>query len=124
MMHKGRVWCVVDLTAGTLAERIDQLTEKLTEHTWTNCAGWRLEGFLFLNDQTSENGAFEVAIVREADLVQTESITFSWCTKERARELIERIVKGNHVCVWSGIAGITALQLQTWQEHGACRHCA
>jgi len=55
------------------------LATKLTEFTWTLCTGFRLGGFLWLNDSTSEDGAQEYAVIREVDKQQVESITASWC---------------------------------------------
>jgi hypothetical protein len=56
--HENRTWCVVP------AESAEWLAKKLVEHTWTLCAGWSLGGYLFLNDATHEDGAFEVAVVK------------------------------------------------------------
>jgi len=68
----------------------EELAEKLTEHTWTLCTGFRLGKLLFLNDATHEDGAGEYAVVLEgsAQSIQIESITFSWCNYARALELI------------------------------------
>src|SRR3954452_6168568 len=75
--HKARTWVVYP------AESAEWLAENLIGHSWCSCAGWSLGGYLFLNDQTSEDGAFEVAVVKppaEPDGVwwQVESITFGW----------------------------------------------
>jgi|SRR5215472_11785305 len=88
MMHKQRRHYV-----GTV-ETAEQLAEKLTQHTWTLCTGFRLGGFLFLNDSTSEDGAAEWAVVRESDSMQVESITFGWCDQARALELLKQLEAG------------------------------
>src|ERR1700730_12832113 len=76
-LHKSRRWAIWP------AESAEWLAEKLIGHSWCSCAGWSLGGYLFLNDQTSEDGAFEVAIVKPpaepgGDWWQVESITFGW----------------------------------------------
>jgi hypothetical protein len=70
-------------------ESAEALAEKLTGHSWCSCAGWSLGGYLFLNDQTSEDGAFEVAVVKPpakpgGQWWQVESVTFGWYLSESA----------------------------------------
>ena len=90
MMHLSRKWHVGGETdPATLAE-------KLTAHTWTVCTGFRCNGYLWLNDATSENGAQEYAVVLEADGSQVESVTASWCTEARLLEIVQRIQAGEH----------------------------
>jgi len=76
MMHRSRRFAVGNLLATELAD-------KLKESTWTLCTGFRCGRFLWLNDSTSEDAVQEYAVVRESDMFQVESITVSWCTKER-----------------------------------------
>ena len=57
-MHTRRRWVVVP------AQSAPRLAEKLVNHSWCSLAGWSLGGCLFLNDQTSPDGAFEVAVVK------------------------------------------------------------
>lgn len=73
----------------------EELAEKLTQHTWTLCAAFKIRDLLFLNDSLSEDGAAEFAVVRGDR--QIESITFGWCTEEQAREYIRRLLKGDLV---------------------------
>jgi hypothetical protein len=75
-MHLHRVWAVSDLDCTP-----EELADKLAEHSWTLCTGFRCGDVYWLNDATSEDGAQEYAIVRVADLVQIDSITASWCDK-------------------------------------------
>lgn len=93
MLHPSRTFHITD------AESVDDLCEKLTQHTWTLCTGFRLraEGqtLLFLNDSTSEDGAQEYAVL--AGDHQVESITFGWCTPERAGELVRQVLDGHVV---------------------------
>ncbi len=86
-MHDQRVWSVADAKdAETLAHDL--------KHTWTLCTGFRLGGYLFLNDSTSEDAIQEYAVVRERDLVQIESITFGWCSPEKALEYVRDAIAG------------------------------
>ncbi len=71
---------------------VDDLTEALIERTWTVDSGFEYEGLLFFNDAFSENGAQEYAVYRDGQ--QIESITFSWCEYDRAREIILELVEG------------------------------
>lgn len=130
MMHKKRMWCVVEVEGTDQASVAASLAEKLTEHSWCSCAGWRVRmpspqpDYLFLNDQTSENGAFEVAILIErGDLPQVESITFSWCDQSKAEEYIRRALAGEYdAAAWP--SSITHGQIQTPEQHRACSLCA
>jgi hypothetical protein len=86
MLHKNRTWTLTELT------RAEELAEKLTAHTWTGCTGFRLGKLLFLSDASSGNGAQEYAVVVEypnGKYLQIESITFSWCSYDRALKLIK-----------------------------------
>jgi hypothetical protein len=78
-MHKNRTWCVHPIAWA------EDLAETLVDHTWVSCAGWQLGNYLFLNDQTCEDGAFEVAIVKiptgeGQPWWQVETVTFGWFT--------------------------------------------
>ena len=117
MMHKRRTWQVKDV-GGPF-----DLAYMLTEQSWCCCQGFRQNGYLYLNDATSENGAQEYAVVRESDMRQVESITFSWIDEEAARRNIWAVTTGGvHQHNWE--SGITAEQLQSAEQHGRCPHCA
>jgi hypothetical protein len=95
MLHKNRIFAVSPV------ETAPELAEKLTRHTWTCCTGFSLTGhpeYLFLNDSFSEDGAQEYAVLkrsREGRVTrQVESITFGWCSQDRALELIQEVVSG------------------------------
>lgn len=115
MIHEKRKYVVVDVASA------EELAKKLTEMTWCLCNGFRFDGLLFLNDAFSEDGAQEYAVIREKDMVQVESVTFSWINDQtKAQRIIERLVKdeqGEVLCR-------AAPTIQTSQEHGRCRHCA
>ena len=58
MFHKKRVWCVSPVGSA------EELAEKITQHSWTLCTGFQIDGYLFLNYATSEDGAQEYAVVK------------------------------------------------------------
>lgn len=119
MMHVSRVWCVAPI------ESAEELAKKLVDSTWTLCTAFELQGYLFINDSTSEDGAQEYAVVkRQADgtFLQVESITFGWCNFERALEHIRRAISGGDDA--NDFAMPVTPRLETAQEHGRCRFCA
>jgi hypothetical protein len=66
----------------------------MTNHTRCGCAGWSLGGYVFLNDQTGEDAAFEVAVVEPPAEeggagLPIESFTSGWCSRVEAPGLIE-----------------------------------
>ena len=73
---------------------LDELVEKLTEHTWTLCTCFAYQGLLFANDSFSEDGAQEYAVYKEDR--QIESLTVSWMTRESLREVIEGLLRGTY----------------------------
>lgn len=95
---------------------VEELAEKLTGHDWTLCTGFELQGLLFLNDSFSEDGAGEWAVFREGH--QVETITFSWCSYERALELIQWLLGGGGENL-SGPLPAT----EPAEQHGKCRFC-
>jgi hypothetical protein len=142
-MHWSRTWVVHP------APSAEWLAEKLIGHTWCSCQGWSLGGYLFLNDQTSENGAFEVAVVKppaepDGQWWQVESVTFGWLTSplvlrqhmqetgrrvtplELSLEHINDAVSGR---LDPGQPGSVAWKcdpcaIETPEPHGRCHHCA
>ena len=118
MLFAKRVWAVRNV------ESAAKLAELLTQFNWTGCTGFRLGGYLFLNDATSPDGAQEYGIVREKDGLQVESVTISWCTQEQAQKYIEAAVRGEYDgYAWESGIDI-ARQVQTPAEHGRCHLCA
>ncbi len=116
MLHKHRVWCVANATdATTLAHNL-----KLV---WTLCTGFRLSGYLFLNDSTSEDAVQEYAVVREQDLKQVESITFGWCSPENALLYVQEAIAGKYDDQRVG-RSLTRDQIQAPEPHGTCGLCA
>lgn len=88
MVHKERTWAVKDVYDP------QELVKLLTQYSWTGCTGFRHAGYLYLNDSFAGGGPQEYAVVKEDTGKQVESITFSWCSPERALEFIRRISAG------------------------------
>lgn len=121
MMHERRTWCVGNVNDA------QELADKLTGHTWTLCTGFRHRGYLYLNDSTSEDGAQEYGVVKEAkdagdSFLQVESITFGWCDKARALDYIERISAGEYD--GSSFARKVNPRIETPKLHSRCHLCA
>ena len=118
MFHSNRIWCVADV------ETPEELAEKLTEQTWTLCAGFRLGNCVFLNDSLSEDGAQEYAVLVNEDgvLYQVESITFGWCSRESALKHIRAALAGEFGSVMK--QKVDSRVLQSPEEHGRCELCA
>ena len=120
MFHKKRIWSVADSASPA------ELAELLTNHSWCSCCGFRLGGYLFLNDQTGPDGAGEWGIVKADDpSLQVESVTFSWMGQHQALDMIWKIIKGRIDTTllrpWS--SGIMAAQIVSPIGH-RCGHCA
>ena len=124
MFHDHRVWRVIEV------ESAEQLAHLLTETTQTLCSAFAVAGhpdYLFLNDATSEDSAAEFGLVHgglgAAARRQLESITFSWCTYERALSLIRDSLAGRfddeRFC-----RGDLDLHVQSGEGHGRCTFCA
>lgn len=114
MMHDKRRFQIADVLSA------EELVEKLVDHMWCCCQGFRLGGYLFLNDSTGPDGAQEYAIVRAVDRIQCESITFSWCDKEKALEYVNDVLAGK----FSEPYGRVRNGIETPANHGRCGACA
>lgn len=121
MFHAKRVWCV------TPKETPEEVARLLTGSTWTLCTAIELSGYLFLNDSTSEDGAREYAVVKKpagpgGQFVQVESITFGWCSYERALDHVRRALSGE----FDALDFVRAVEprLETAAEHRRCHFCA
>ena len=88
MLHHHRRFAV------TVVPSMEELTEKLTEHTWTLCTCFEYQGLLLANDSFSEDGAQEYAVYREGR--EIESLTVSWMTHERLQKVIESLLQGTY----------------------------
>ena len=120
MLHSKRTW-VIDPAASA-----EQLADNLTRMTWCGCNGFELDGYLFLNDATSGNGAQEYAVVKRdgpgGKMLQVESITFSWCSYDRALNLIRRVTAGEYDT--GDYSAVVEPRIETKEEHGRCHLCA
>ena len=88
MLHHHRRFAV------TVVPSMEELTEKLTEHTWTLCTCFAYQGLLLANDSFSKDGAQEYAVYKDAR--QVESLTVSWMTQERLQQVIEALLRGEY----------------------------
>jgi hypothetical protein len=113
MMHDKRLFRIVDVPQG-------ELPSKLVNHTWTLCSAFRCGPLLFLNDATHEDGAGEYAVIREATGEQIESITFSWCSLEKATEYVNQLLERE---VSGGNEAYTKVKVLKHQP-GSCHFCA
>ena len=119
MMHKRRTWCVGS------TDTPEELARKLTESTWCLCNGFEIQGYLFLNDATGENGAQEYAVVKrcaDGTFKQVESITMSWCSFDKALGYIRKAIAGE----MDGYDFVSEVRpkIDTPEEHGTCQLCA
>ena len=112
MMHRSRTFKAVGVNA-------EQLVESLSEHTWPLCTAFRCGPYLWLNDATHEDGAVEYAVVRESDMVQVESITTSWCTRE---QLLKYARDPGDESDWCKTK--VTNRIDTPEQHGRCPLCA
>lgn len=116
MMHERRIWTVAPI------ESAEELARMLTEHDWTLCTAFELQGYLFLNDATSEDGIQEYAVVKRCDdgtFLQVESVTFGWCDFGRALEHVRRATEGRNE-----FATIASPRLDTPEQHERCPLCS
>ncbi len=110
---------------------LEVLAEKLSDYTWTKCTGLRWNGWLLLNDSFSEDGAQEYAVVRESDMVQVESLTVSWMSKDELLKLMQEVTSGQGAHAYlrqqGGVAillGVSMSQRVTNViEDGRVHHC-
>ena len=117
MINVKRTWCVIDI------DNAEELAEKLKKYTWTLCSGFRYNGYLFLNDSLSEDGAQEYGVIKETTGKQVETVTFSWCDYDQALQLIRKIIGGDFDTEgWDSMIDI-AVQAQSNKQHGRCPLC-
>lgn len=124
MLHTRRRWQVGEV------ESPEDLARKVTETTWTLCTGFWVkgsDGYLFLNDSTSEDAVVEFAVIKgglkDPERNQIESITFGWCSFEEALEIIQEILKGDFDDGGSWFT-VRDEAVQSLEDHGTCHLCA
>ncbi|MEQ1829925.1 MAG: hypothetical protein ABL921_28440 [Pirellula sp.] len=120
MLHSKRIWSIASVATA------EELASKLVQYTWTGCQAFQLDGYIFANDSTSPDGAQEYAVLRATgagdELVQVESITFSWCDESQSLALILKVKAGD--CDSYVYDRVSRNRFQTASEHGVCGLCA
>ena len=119
MFHEHRLWAV------TLVSSPEELADKLANHSWTLCTAFELDGYLFLNDATGEDGAQEYAVVKrtgpDGHPWQIESITASWMDFNRLLQFVCEALAG--VYDREPSARPLQLRIEPAAQHHRCRHC-
>jgi hypothetical protein len=117
--HDKRIWSVKTLASG------EELIDKLANHCWCLCCGFRVGEYLFLNDATHGDGAQEFAVIRhvgDGKYRQIESWTVSWMNQHELAERITGCLAGEiDDAEWSREV---TLRLQTPEEHKRCPYCS
>lgn len=123
MMHSRRMFSV------SVVESAEELAHKLTVHNWTLCTGFCVRGheeYLFLNDATNEDGAGEFGVIKggidAASRQQLESITFSWCSYDKALEYIQQSLAGQYDK--TEFVRPAKLRVEPAADHDRCPLCA
>jgi len=115
MMHKKRTFSVAPV------ETAEELADKLTQYSWCLCNGFKLGELIFLNDSISENGAQEFGVVYQGK--QIESITFGWCTTEKALEYIKEMQQQVEDKTFNAFTNVIN-KIEDSQDHKRCSYCA
>jgi len=134
MFHRNRVWTI------SAIDSLDELANKLYEHTWCCCNAFRYKDLLLLNDATSGDGAQEYAVVRLDDAphiepplrgTQIESLTVSWYESEAKLLLdLQRLERNEPLGSSEGLAAIgvqpwtAPVEIRTHPASERCVHCA
>jgi hypothetical protein len=118
MLRGNRIWTIAPV------ESAEALAERLTQHTWCCCNGFRLWKYLFVNDATCADGAQEYAALKSCGerFVQIDSLTFSWMSRDQALDIIRQVLDGQFDHERYGV--VEPHRLQTSADHGRCHHCA
>jgi hypothetical protein len=110
MMHKHRRHRI------TTVNDFATLAEKLTQHSWTMCTGFKCGSLILLCDASSEDGAQEYAVIRNDR--QIESITCSWMEADKLQAMLEHLDKHG-----SALGPGTLVEIKPHPE-GSCSRCA
>ncbi len=121
MFHKNRRWCLGEVDSPK------ELARRLTQFTWTLCTAFYVRGYeqyLFLNDATHEDSAaeFAVVLISGQEHIQIESITFSWCSADRALALVHQVLAGEFDK--ASYASPVQPLIEKADTHGRCPLCA
>jgi len=82
----------------SVADDVARLAYDLADVTFCGCQGFKIDNYYLLNDSTGADGAQEYAVFKKVDnqLIQIESITFSWCNHHEALQYISNILFGKY----------------------------
>ena len=103
----------------------EALAEKLSNHSWCCCNGFRLGKYLFLNDAFSEDGAQEFGVLIDdgGDVYrQLDSATISWMEADDVLAYVLSVSNGE--LDDAAYATLPKDRVQTPKERGRCRLCA
>lgn len=90
-MHPERCWGVIDV------ESAASLTADLRLTRYACCSGFRLDGYLFLNDSIDYDPDLiqDYAIVRERDLREVDTVAVSECSATFLLEVVTQAIAGD-----------------------------
>lgn len=108
MLDPDRTWAIVD------AASVEDLAHKLSRQVFSLCTGFRLNGYLVLNNSESEDGPQEYALVHECDL-ELKTTHLVWMDTPERAEAYLRIALDRRT--------VAARRIQSVAEHGRCPHC-
>ena len=124
MLFPNRTWCLTEVPSSQALARM------LTKQTWCRCSAFFVEGHdsvLFLNDATGPDGAQEYAVMfrnSRGGIHQVDSITFSWCTTERGKWLIDQFHDVRHSQLhFDGLVRSDQLESPKQHRKHVCRLC-
>lgn len=117
MLHTKRRWGVAPCNDA------DDLAAKLTEQNWTLCSAFRtVHGTVWANDSTCADALQEYGVLRktaDGGWQQVESITVSWCDRDKLRSYIDRADGGEFDA--ENLAQVPLERLE--EPHEACHFC-
>lgn len=118
MMHRNRQWSVANVASH------EELVEKLSEHDWCSCNAFRTPGGTVWANDSTPAGIQEYAVLRVIDgrLRQVESITVSWCSRERLLNYIRLADSGAYDA--AAFAAVRDEQLEEAHKHQPCVLCS
>ena len=123
MLYTYRIWSVSEV------ESAEELARMLTEMSWGCCHAFCIKGhsnYVWVNDSTAPDRLQEYAVLKlnnpDGEIMQIESITFSWCDEQQALQFINGTLAGKDDNNF--FAGEVRATLQTSTKHDRCPHCA
>ena len=120
MLHKDRVWTVQVIASASL------LAYKLAHISWVGCQAFELDGVIFANDSQSTMGTQMWAVLAldqdHEEFVEVGRIDFSWCSEQRALEMIE--YAQNLSPRVHRLDVVSRDRILRDSEHHLCEHCS